>query len=104
MPPRDLLDRLYGRYPVTLVFGERFLPLLERAEHASPEIRARIHELVAHSFERESKRSSPLEGVSDHALIQLVAAILVDWSPPAWLVGWSEKRTGGELPPGRAGS
>jgi hypothetical protein len=92
MSPRDQLDLYYLRYPrVAQQFGERFLPLIERALKARAEVGARILQLVESSFEKEqARRNSELALQRDMELrvLQVVAGVLHGWDPPEWLEKW----------------
>ena len=91
LPP---IEQLCQRYGVPLAFGERLLPLLQRAQGAAPDIRKRIHQLVESSFEHEAQRLA-LQQVArrtaqDKDLCTL-ASLLHEWGPPNWILDWDRR-------------
>ena len=94
MTPDRILTDLAGRYDVPEGFGQRFVPLLQRALEAGPDVRSRILELVERSFVRESERVGRLRAEAERRqspewkLVVTVARIVHNWSPPEWLIHW----------------
>lgn len=92
MSAREQLDELYRRYPlVPQTFGERFVPLVERALAAQPEIGSRILQLVTSSFEKEHERRADELAVrrsQERQMLTVVASVLHAWNPPDWLLQW----------------
>jgi hypothetical protein len=104
MTPQQYLERLGRRFDVPPGYGERFVPLVRRALDAGPQVRRRILQLVRASFAREAERCTrrreQRRRVPDWQLVETVARILHNWSPPAW----AEKRQRDEGEPGPAGA
>lgn len=100
----ELLDQIRRRHGLSQAFAERFLPLLERAQRAQPDVRERIIELVEASFAREASRdrrvrapaaSKHAPGVAapsaaEVAALELVAKVLHSWQPPTWMLDWGQ--------------
>lgn len=115
MDPQKQLDDYCRRYGVGKSFGQRLLPLLERAQKARESVRARIIELVEASFEKEaslqamkkrgSGRGAPAKRKpGDDAVLQTVAAMLHNWTPPPWSLEWGDRdRDPNDDGPGTAG-
>jgi len=59
MSPREIIDSYCRQYAVPSDFGLRMLPLVERAQEATPGIRERILSLVQSTFEKEAGRQNP---------------------------------------------
>jgi len=94
MEDHTQLELLCQRYGVPLSFGERLLPLLQRAQEATPDIRERILQLVETSFEQEAQRLALLQlarrPAQDENLCTL-AALLHEWAPPRWILDWDRR-------------
>jgi hypothetical protein len=100
----DQLEHIRRRHGLSQAFAERFLPLLERAQRAQPEVRDRIIELVEASFAREASRvqaartsterrnptSSASPSPAEVAALELVAKVLHSWQPPPWMLDWGQ--------------
>jgi hypothetical protein len=85
MRAHDTLRQLCARHGLDEAFGVRLLPLLERAQAATPEVRERLLELVEQSLRREAarrlERSRERRGQEEAALLS-VARALHGWNPP----------------------
>lgn len=87
MPPFDparKLAQLCRRHGLPEVMGQQFLPLMERAADARPDLRARVVQLVdrqlrAASEERASARK--LAAIRDEACLKALAPLLHAWRP-----------------------
>lgn len=102
MDPTQLIENLCRRHGVPRAFGEKLRPLLRRAQRAEPDARQRILDLVARSFEEESRRCRDEERATqrmqalpetDRKILQTVASVLHGWAPPAWLTGWGKRQS-----------
>jgi len=101
----ESLEQIRQRHGLSHAFAERFLPLLERAQRAEPDVRNRIIELVESSFAREAKRGLAATSSAVHrsarapvspspaevAALELVAKVLHSWQPPSWMLEWGER-------------
>ena len=100
MDPTAQLALMRDKHGVSEIFARRFLPLIERAIKAAPEVRDRIFDLVERSFARHASKAQreaeqePVAGFSAEALAVLnkVAKILHRWQPAPWLHGWRGER------------
>ena len=101
MQPTQRIQNLCRRHGVSRAFGEKLLPLLERAERLEPEPRQRILDLVTRSFEEEGRRqrAQKLERAriralspEDRKVLRTVATLVHGWTPPSWLVGWGKRQ------------
>lgn len=85
MRAEQTLKSLCRRHGVAEDFGRRLLPLLQRAETATPDVRDRLLQLVEQSLERESERQRSLREnteLRDERALQNVARALHGWTPP----------------------
>jgi len=90
MDASRIIDELCDRHGVSLEFGRRIQPLVERAERVRPELRRRILEMVERSFVEEARRQkkrSPMKNLEpdERKILSTVAAVLHGWKPPFWL-------------------
>lgn len=88
------LEQLCQRYGVPLAFGERLLPLLQRAQEAAPDIRKRIIQLVESSFEHEAQRlalQQVARRTAQDADLCTLASLLHEWAPPNWILDWDRR-------------
>ncbi|MEM7309888.1 MAG: hypothetical protein AAF682_24645 [Planctomycetota bacterium] len=104
MNPRDYIRDLCRRYGVSAAFGDRMLPLAERAENVRPEMRERLLAFLERSFvaqvevEAQQSGEAPPKATGSappstdelHAL-GTVANVLHGWDPPRWLDKWAER-------------
>ncbi len=91
MDPTSQLARLRRRHGVSEIFARRFLPLVERATKASPDVRQRILEMIERSFVRQASRAegeskiathtrkAKTQAEADRAVLEKVARILHRW-------------------------
>jgi hypothetical protein len=100
MTPRERIRDLCQRYGVSSAFGERMLPLAERAEDVRPDLRARMHAFIERSFLAQAEteaREAAAEAASpwtpadpeEERLVRTVASVLHEWEPPRWLDTWA---------------
>lgn len=91
------IERSCRRYGVSREFGERLLPLVQRARGAAPDVRKRILDLVESSLEREASALA-LERLPrpEERALTTIAGVLHRWSPPDWLLSYGGKGTDGE--------
>jgi len=87
--PQDIIRRLSARFGVPVSFGQRMLPLLERATALEGDPRKRILDLVERSYahEAELRRSREPPSPEEQRVLSTVAGILHGWEPPGWLDG-----------------
>ena len=90
MDASKIIDELCDRHGVSLEFGRRIQPLVERAGKVRPELRKRILEMVERSFVEEARRQKerkPMKNLdpADRKILITVAAALHGWKPPFWL-------------------
>ena len=112
MSPRERIQDLCRRYDVSPSFGERMLPIAERACEVRPELRRRMHAFLERSFVAQAEveaaeavelaRQSP--PTPDEArILNVVAGVLDQWEPPRWLDRWAKRidaRSEGDPEPG----
>jgi len=101
MSPRERIKDLCQRYRVSNAFGERMLPLAERAQEVLPDLRERLHAFIERSFiaqaeieqrEAEADRSPWTPATpAEERLVRTVAGVLHDWTPPRWLDRWAKR-------------
>ncbi len=112
MTPAEHIHDLCLRYRVSKAFGERMLPLAERATEVRPELRERLHAFLERSFsaqaeaerrEAEQDTAKPFHPASpeEERLVRTVAGALHAWTPPRWLEVWAQRCQAG---PGSAAS
>ena len=93
MDPQTIVERLCRSFGVSADFGERILPLVEKAMECPEPKRKRLLALVERSFEHEAQRRAQQMSPSqlppeDLRLVNTVAGLLHGWSPPMWLKLW----------------
>lgn len=102
MTPRERIRDLCQRYGVSAAFGERMLPLAERAQEVRPDLQERLHAFLERSFvaqaevealEAKADRASPWTPASpaEDRLVRTVAGVLHGWEPPRWLDRWAQR-------------
>ena len=94
MDPRRFIARLCSRYGVSLDFGRRLQPLVERAAEAEPAKQRLLLELVEHSFAEEGRRAKHerTDGAGqDFRALSSVASVLHGWKPPGWFERWEDE-------------
>ena len=100
MTPRELITDFCQRYSVSAAFGERMLPLAERAEHVNTDLRGRLHDFLERSFKAQAEaeaREAEADGAKPWApaspeedrAVRAVAGVLHAWEPPRWLDRWA---------------
>ncbi len=97
MIPHQILTRLSHRYGVSEDFATRFLPLIQRAERAAPDVRQRILQLIERTFQRQAEKAAREADKSiqeDLVVLRSVARMLHGWEPAAWLKTWSNDLQG----------
>lgn len=102
MDPRRIIARLCSRYGVSLDFGRRLQPLVERAAAAEPAKQRLLLELVERSFAEEGRRATrEREGGAgeDRRALSSVAAVLHGWKPPGWFERWDDELPGPDEAP-----
>lgn len=94
MDAKRLIGELCSRFRVSVDFGRRLQPLVEKALAASdPTKRKGLLDLVERSFAEESQRARRLRGVQDPddwRALRTVAGMLHAWNPPGWFERWEE--------------
>jgi hypothetical protein len=104
MNPDRYIEDLCHRHGVSRKFGKRLQPLVERAQDAPFEKRARILDLVTRSFEYEARRVAeqpPRPPVvqflspGEKKNLFTVASLLHQWTPPGWLEQWGKGKQAG---------
>src|SRR5262245_23949064 len=92
---RRFIARLCSRYQVSLDFGRRLEPLVEKAAQSSPEEQRLLPEMVERSFaeegrraERERRRGNTAD---DWQALTTVAGLLHGWNPPSWFDRWEDE-------------
>jgi hypothetical protein len=91
---RRFIARLCTRFRVSLDFGRRLQPLVEKAARSEPEKRRLLLELVERSFAEEASRaeSERRKGApEDWRALSTVASVLHGWEPPAWFERWEDE-------------
>jgi hypothetical protein len=95
MDARRLIAQMCSRFRVSIDFGRRLQPLVEKAlAAADTKKRQGLLDLVERSFAEEGRRleferrggSSPEEWRA----LQSVARMLHAWNPPGWFERWEE--------------
>lgn len=100
MSPQEFISDLCRRYGVSEEFGRRLLPLAERAEEVRPEMRKRLHDFLVRSFlaqaaievEEGRENASWNPTPEERRLLEQVAGVLHEWTPPGWLDRWTRLR------------
>ena len=97
MDARIFIARLCTRFRVSLDFGRRLQPLVERAARAEPEKQRLLLDMVERSFAEEARRIAAERGerppspADDWRALTTVAAVLHGWEPPAWFERWDDE-------------
>lgn len=87
---------LCTRFRVSLDFGRRLQPLVEKAVQAEPEKRRLLLELVERSFAEEARRAELEDeedgsgSPDDRRALNAVASVLHGWNPPSWFERWED--------------
>jgi len=93
--PRRFIARLCSRYGVSLDFGRRLQPLVERAAAAEPAKQRLLLELVERSFAEEGRRAARERAGGgtgeDFQALSSVASVLHGWKPPGWFERWDDE-------------
>lgn len=87
-----------SRFRVSLDFGRRLQPLVERAARADPAKQRLLLEMVERSFAEEGRRAEiERSGCSpeDWCALATVARELHGWNPPAWFERWDDEPRAG---------
>ena len=90
----QFIARMCTRFRVSLDFGRRLQPLVERAFQSTPEKRRLLLEMVERSFVEECRRVRNERGVdpeNDWRALTAVARVLHAWTPPAWFDRWEDE-------------
>lgn len=91
---RRFIALLCSRFRVSLDFGRRLQPLVERALRADPEKRRLLLEMVERSFAEEARRAE-LERAGnspeERKALTTVASVLHGWTPPGWFERWEDE-------------
>jgi hypothetical protein len=87
---RTIIADLCRRFGVSLEFGKRLRPLVERATRSDPQKRRLILEMIERSFAEEARRAdeertSEALTPEESRVLSTVARVLHGWKPPAWL-------------------
>jgi hypothetical protein len=91
---RRFIARMCSRFRVSLDFGRRLQPLVEKAARAEPDKRRLLLEMVERSFAEEGRRAElERSGCSpeDWRALATVARELHGWNPPAWFDRWEDE-------------
>jgi hypothetical protein len=91
---RRFVAEMCSRYRVSLDFGRRLQPLVEKAARAEPAKRRLLLELVERSFAEEGRRAElERSGCSpeDWRMLANVASVLHGWQPPQWFGRWEDE-------------
>ena len=91
MDVRRFVAEMCTRFRVSLDFGRRLQPLVEKAARSSPDKRRLLLELVERSFAEEGRRAEQeRSGCSpeDWRVLVNVAGVLHGWHPPLWFERW----------------
>lgn len=98
MEARRLIAQLCARFRVSLDFGRRLQPLVEKAVGSAPEKRRLLLELVERSFAEEARRiesddqaRAPAPSARDLRSLSTVASVLHGWNPPSWFEHWDDE-------------
>ena len=105
MSPQEHIKDLCQRYDVSPNFGERMLPLAQRAQEVRPELRRRMIAFLERSFvaQAEVEAAEAVEAArkapptpEEQRILATVAGVLDRWDPPRWLDQWAKKIEPGE--------
>jgi len=91
---RRFVAEMCTRFRVSLDFGRRLQPLVEKAARSSPDKRRLLLELVERSFAEEGRRAEQeRSGCSpeDWRVLVNVAGVLHGWHPPQWFERWEDE-------------
>jgi hypothetical protein len=92
---RQFISRMCARFRVSLDFGRRLQPLVQKAAESEPEKRRLLLQMVERSFAEEASRAQrELRGEKDQRALSNVARLLHGWTPPTWLDDWDEPLRG----------
>lgn len=94
MDARRFIARMCSRFRVSLDFGRRLQPLVERAARAEPAKQRLLLEMVERSFVEEARRAEiERSGCSpeDWSVLVSVASVLHGWHPPTWFERWEDE-------------
>ncbi len=94
MEARRFIAKLCTRFRVSLDFGRRLQPLVEKAVQAEPEKKRLLLELVERSFAEEARRAEIEEqdgARGDWRALSTVAGVLHGWQPPTWFERWEDE-------------
>lgn len=94
MDVRRFVAEMCTRFCVSLDFGRRLQPLVEKAARAAPEKQRLLLELVERSFAEEGRRAElERNGCSpeDWRVLANVACVLHGWRPPQWFERWEDE-------------
>jgi hypothetical protein len=83
-----VIARFCARFGVSLAFGRKLRPLVEKAARAEPRKKRLLLELVERSFAEEARRAA--EQLGDWRALTTVASVLHGWDPPRWFEGWRD--------------
>ncbi len=91
---RRLIAQMCSRFRVSLDFGRRLQPLVEKAVGADPLKRRLLLELVERSFAEEARHAElerDGESPDDRRALATVASVLHGWRPPSWFDRWDDE-------------
>jgi hypothetical protein len=92
---RRFIARLCSRYRVSVDFGRRLEPLVDKAAKSTPEKQRLLLELVERSFAEEGRRVERERRLGNSAddwlALTTVASLLHAWNPPAWFDRWDDE-------------
>ena len=98
MDPRRYISKMCSRFRVSLDFGRRLQPLVEKAARSEPSKRRLLLEMVERSFAEEGRRAH-IERTGctpeDWRLLVGVASVLHGWNPPEWFDRWEDEQPSG---------
>jgi hypothetical protein len=91
---RRLIAEMCMRFDVSLDFGRRLQPLVERAVRSEPEKRRLLLEMIERSFVEEAARAEIARAqvvAEDRRALSTLANVLHGWIPPAWFAQWEDE-------------
>lgn len=92
MDARRFIAQMCSRFRVSLDFGRRLQPLVEKAAHSDPDKRRLLLQMVERSFAEEARRADRERGSPDDwRALTTVAAVLHGWQPPGWFDRWEDE-------------